>query len=129
MTTVMRRFQLLIPEREEHWVVADLVGKGRHVRTVPMPGWVKGAVDEWTSAAGISGGTIFRRINKKGKVWEPGITSKAIWHMVKAAAKRGGLQNLALHDSHRTCARLCHLADGELEQIQYLLGHVSVQTT
>lgn len=27
------------------------------------------------------------------------------------------------------CARLCHLADGELEQIQFLLGHVSVQTT
>src|SRR5450432_2380870 len=26
--------------REEHWVVADLIGKGKHVRTVPMPGWV-----------------------------------------------------------------------------------------
>ena len=29
----------------------------------------------------------------------------------------------------RTCARLCHLAGGELEQIQFLLGHASVQTT
>ena len=29
----------------------------------------------------------------------------------------------------RTCARLCHLSGGELEQIQFLLGHVSVQTT
>jgi len=28
-----------------------------------------------------------------------------------------------------TCARLCHLAGGELEQIQFLLGHASVQTT
>jgi len=26
-------------------------------------------------------------------------------------------------------ARLCHVAGGELEQIQFLLGHVSVQTT
>jgi site-specific recombinase XerD len=26
-------------------------------------------------------------------------------------------------------ARLCHQAGGELEQIQFLLGHVSVQTT
>jgi hypothetical protein len=25
--------------------------------------------------------------------------------------------------------RLCHSAEGELEQIQFLLGHVSVQTT
>ena len=27
------------------------------------------------------------------------------------------------------CARLCHLAGGELEQIQFLLGHASVETT
>jgi integrase len=26
-------------------------------------------------------------------------------------------------------ARLCHLAGGELDQIQFLLGHVSIQTT
>jgi integrase len=36
---------------------------------------------------------------------------------------------LAPHDLRRTCARLCHLADGELDQIQFLLGHVSIQTT
>jgi hypothetical protein len=36
---------------------------------------------------------------------------------------------LAPHDLRRTCARLCHQAGGELEQIQFLLGHVSVQTT
>jgi len=29
----------------------------------------------------------------------------------------------------RTCARLCHAAGGELEQIQFLLGHISIQTT
>jgi integrase len=32
-------------------------------------------------------------------------------------------------DLRRTCARLCHDAGGELDQIQFLLGHVSVQTT
>jgi integrase len=36
---------------------------------------------------------------------------------------------LALHDLRRMCARLCHLAGGELEQIRFLLGHVSVQAT
>jgi site-specific recombinase XerD len=29
----------------------------------------------------------------------------------------------------RTCARLCQASGGELEQIQMLLGHVSIQTT
>ena len=33
------------------------------------------------------------------------------------------------HDCRRTCARLCHAAGGALEQIQFLLGHVSVETT
>jgi site-specific recombinase XerD len=38
-------------------------------------------------------------------------------------------RTIAPHDLRRTCARLCHQAGGELEQIQFLLGHVSVQTT
>jgi integrase len=33
------------------------------------------------------------------------------------------------HDLRRSCARLCHVAGGELEQIQFSLGHISVQTT
>src|SRR5882724_5592476 len=50
--------------REERWVIADLIGKGKHIRTVPVPLWAKRAVDEWTIAAGIHGGTIFRRVNR-----------------------------------------------------------------
>jgi integrase len=49
--------------------------------------------------------------------------------VAKAAAKRAAIKELAPHDLRRTCARLCHLAGGELEQIQFLLGHASVQTT
>ncbi len=115
--------------REEHWVIADLIGKGKHIRTVPVPAWAKRAVDEWTEAVWISTGLIFRRVNRFGRMWGEGITPKAIWHVVKAAALRAGIQSLAPHDLRRTCARLCHLAGGELEQIQFLLGHASVQTT
>jgi len=35
----------------------------------------------------------------------------------------------ALASCRSTCARLCHEAGAELEQIQFLLGHFSVQTT
>ena len=77
----------------------------------------------------FNGGTIFRRVSRLGKIWGDGITPKAIWHIVKGAAKRAGIKDLAPHDLRRTCARLCHLAGGELEQIQFLLGHASVQTT
>jgi len=43
-----------IQQREEHWVVADLVGNAGHVRTVPIPHWVKSAIDAW-AAAGQAG--------------------------------------------------------------------------
>jgi integrase len=131
----LRRGELLaltlesIQQREEHWVIADLVGKGGHVRTVPIPQWVQSAVDAWTTAAAITGGRVFRAINKAGRTWGDGMSPKVLWDVVRVAAAHAGIEKLAPHDLRRTCARLCHLAGGELEQIQFLLGHVSVQTT
>ena len=107
--------------REQRWGIADLIGKGKHIRIVSVPLWVKQAVDE-TTAAGINGGAIFRQVNRLGKIWGEGITPKAVWHVVRAAAKKADIKGLAPHDLRRTCARLCHLAGGELEQIQFLLG-------
>src|SRR2546430_6162665 len=91
--------------REEHWVIADLIGKGKHIRTVPVPAWAKHIVDEWTDAASIRTGALFRRVGRLGKIWGASLTPKAIWHIVKAAAKRGDIKNLAPHDLRRTCAR------------------------
>jgi integrase len=52
-----------------------------------------------------------------------------VWHVVKEFAAKIGVTKLAPHDLRRSCARLCRAAGGELEQIHFLLGHVSVQTT
>src|SRR4029077_2486691 len=118
-----------LQQREEHWAIVDLVGKGGHVRTVPVPDWVRSELDDWLAAAAIERGKLFRRVNRVGTVWEDGMTVKAVWHIVKESAKTIGVANLAPHDLRLTCARLCHASGGELEQIQFLLGHVSVQTT
>jgi len=118
-----------VQQREERWVIADLLGKGGHVGTVPMPHRVKASLDDWTAAAGLRQGRAFRAINKAGRVRGEGMTAKVIWDVVKAAARHAGIEKLAPHDLRRTCARLCPLAGGELDQIQFLLGHVSIQTT
>jgi integrase len=118
-----------LQQREEHWVIADLVGKGNHVRTVPVPSWVKEAVDSWTTAAGVSTGPVFRAINKAKRIATKRFSPKVIWSVVRAGSSKCGLDRIAPHDLRRTCARLCHEAGGELEQIQFLLCHVSVQTT
>jgi integrase len=131
----LRRGELLalrvasIQLREEHWVIADLLGKAGHIRTVPIPGWVKAAVDAWREASDVSEGTLFRSINKTGRVWGNGMTPKVLWEVVREVAVRAGIEKLAPHDLRRTCARLRHLAGGALDQIQFLLGHVSIQTT
>ena len=57
------------------------------------------------------------------------MTPKVLWDVVRAAAAGADIEKLAPHDLRRTCARLCHLAGGELDQIRFLLGHVSIQTT
>ncbi len=118
-----------LQQREEHWVIADLVGKGGHVRTVPVPSWVKAAVDDWLNAAEVNAGPVFRAINKAQRLGKSAFSPKVIWGVVKAGSSKCSLENVAPHDLRRTCARLCHEAGGELEQIQFLLGHVSVQTT
>lgn len=131
----LRRGELLgltlesLQQGEEHWVISDVVSKGGHVRTVPVPAWVKATVDAWTTAVGIQHGRVFRATNKAGRVWGDGMTPKVIWEVVRAAAARADIEKLAPHDLRRTCARLCHLAGGELDEIQFLLGHVSIQTT
>jgi site-specific recombinase XerD len=118
-----------LQQREEHWAIVDLVGKGGHIRTVPVPDWVKEAIDDWLTAAGVSQGRIFRRVSWRGVVGGRDVTEKVVWHIVRQYAKELGLLKLAPHDLRRSCARLCYGAGGELEQIQFLLGHMSVQTT
>lgn len=118
-----------LQQREDHWAIVDLKGKGGHTRTVPMPGWVKAVLDEWLQAANLNAGKLFRRVNKCGSAWGDGLTEKAVWHVVREHARKASIERLAPHDLRRTCARLCHSAGGELEQIQFLLGHVSIQTT
>src|SRR5436190_10129249 len=52
-----------IQSRESRWCIVDLVGKHARIRTVPVPTWVKVAIDAWTSAASISQGQVFRSVN------------------------------------------------------------------
>src|SRR6516164_842914 len=118
-----------IQMRQGHGVVVDLIGKGGHIRTVPIPEWVKAALDQWTLAAKVTDGRIFRAVARTDKVWGKGISQNVVWYVVKICCQRAGLEHIAPHDLRRTCAKLCHSNGGELEQIQFLLGHASVQTT
>jgi integrase len=115
--------------REGRWVLADLEGKGRRVRTVAVPIWIKHGINAWMTAAGIEEGRLLRSIRKGGKKIGDQLSDWAVWSVVEQAAKEIGIEQFGAHDLRRTCAKLCRKAGGDLEQIKFLLGHSSIQTT
>jgi integrase len=68
-----------LQQREGHWAIVNLSGKGGHVRTVPVPDWVYCELSTWMEAAGIKGGRVFRRVSSAGKSWGDGVTQKLAW--------------------------------------------------
>jgi integrase len=118
-----------VQQRDGRWCIVDLVGKHGRVRTIPMPTWVKVATDAWTSAAGVADGYVFRPVNRGGQTQGDGLSEKVVWQLLQGYATAAGVPGIAPHDLRRSCAKMCRAAGGELEQIQLLLGHASVQTT
>jgi integrase len=58
-----------IQQREGRWVLADLEGEGRRIRTVvAILIWVKQGIKAWMTAAGIEDGRLLRSVSKSGKI-------------------------------------------------------------
>jgi site-specific recombinase XerD len=118
-----------VQQRDGRWCIVDLVGKHGRVRTVPMPTWVKVAIDVWTAQAAVVTGRVFRPVHRGDRVRGDALSEKVVWQLLQRYAEAAGVKGIAPHDLRRTCAKLCRAAGGELEQIQLLLGHASIQTT
>jgi integrase len=118
-----------LQQRDGRWCIVDLVGKHGRVRTAPMPTWVKVAIDAWATPADVTTGHVFRSVNRADRVVSDGLGEKVVWQLIRPYAETAGVPGIAPHDLRRTCAKLCRAGGGELEQIQLLLGHASVQTT
>ena len=84
--------------RDDHWGIVDLFGKGGHIRSMPVPDWVKSVIDRWTEAAQIESGSLFRCVTKYGTVWGEKITEKVSWHVVRKYASQSELGKIAPHD-------------------------------
>src|SRR3977135_646290 len=75
-----------IQQREGRWVLADLEGKGRRIRTVAVPIWVKQGINAWMTAAGIEDGRLLRSVSKSGKVNRDSLSDWAVWSIVEQVA-------------------------------------------
>ena len=117
-----------LQQREEHWAIVDLFGNGDRIRTVPVPDWVRSELDGWLAAAAIDRGRLLRRVDKSTDVGN-GMTVKAVWHIVKESPDL-----LEWRSWRRTICGGPVLGSATHREaswggFQFLLGHVSVQTT
>src|SRR5258708_35275421 len=67
-----------IQQRDGRWCIVDLVGKHGRVRTVPMPSWAKGAIDAWTSPAGLTSGGVLRAVDRGDRVWGESLSGQYV---------------------------------------------------
>ena len=108
--------------------MVDIEGKGRRLRSGPVPSWTKAWIDGWTSAASIVSGRLFRAVSQGGEVEGAGLTPQAVYLIMRGYAEQLGLP-IAPHDLRRAFAQLAHRGRSPIEQIQLSLGHESILTT
>src|SRR6202171_5159724 len=90
-----------IQQRDSRWCIVDLVGKHGRVRTIPMPTWVKVAIDAWTAAAGVAEGNVFRPVNRADQPQGAALSEKVVWQLLQPYATAAGVPGIAPHDLRR----------------------------
>ena len=115
------------------WLVFS--GKGDKTRRVKCHDILYKSLHDWTSAAGIEQGAIFRSVNKGDKVnghlLDTGSIARVVneYGAIAKLAPLGGENQLSPHDLRRTCARNAYDNGAGLLLIQSMLGHADPKTT
>jgi integrase len=118
-----------IQMRDGRWVIVDIVGKRNKLRSVAIPTWAKVAIDAWADRAGISSGRLFRAISRGGNLQGETMTPQALYKLVNEYSRKVLGFTIAPHDLRRSCAKIAKEHGAPMDQIQFMLGHKSIQTT
>ncbi len=78
-----------------------LLAKQGRVRTVPIPTWTKVAIGGWISAVGLTGGPVFRPVNRRDTISGERLSEKVVWQLLRPYAESAGLAGIAPHDLRR----------------------------
>lgn len=117
-----------IQKQNGNWFLTKIVGSRGEVRSVVIPNWTKKALDAWLEISGVTAGALIRAVDRLGNVADRSISSYTVLPLVTEYGRSIGI-DVKPRDLRRTCAQLCRTEGGELEQIQLLLGHASIETT
>lgn len=133
----------------DRMILADVLGKGGRIRTLPVPEWARRDIDGWHEALILhfdrdayaaeqgesetqGGGPILRSLvgSKHGYSYRPcrPLTDSGVESIIAKFGASLGI-HLGAHDLRRTMAKLMRDAGIPLEQIQFMLGHTHLLTT
>jgi integrase len=90
-----------LQQREEHWVIADLIGKAAHIRTVSGAGLGQSGCRSLAQVGGDHPRADLPVRDQEGIGLGRGNHRKSIWHIVKENAGRAGIAKLSPHDCRR----------------------------
>jgi len=129
-----------IQQRNENWLIVDLVGKGNKTRSIHIPPWTMLAINDWRNATGLKSGKILRAVSKSdqltgsvitrgGTKTDGGVSSQAIYNVIKQVAAAADMPELGPHSLRRTWAKRAYRQGYPIDQIRITLGHESIRTT
>jgi integrase len=129
-----------IQQRNDKWLIVNLVGKGDKTRSVHIAPWVLAAINNWKNATGLESGKVLRAVSKSdyltgsvktrgGGMTDGGISNQAIYSIIKTAAAAIDMPDLGPHSLRRTWARRAYKQGFPIDQIRITLGHESIRTT
>jgi hypothetical protein len=110
-----------LQRREDHWAIVDLVGKGGHVRTVPVPEWVNGSSMNGSQQPELPTGTCFAACAVREPYGATESRKSCVARRENAREEIADSQTRAARLSSRA-PRFCHSAGGELETDSILAG-------
>lgn len=109
-------------------VLADVLGKGKKLRTAPLPSWAWQTMAKWLLVApGAPDGPLLRSYTPTGELNGRLTIDGAYWIVKQYAAKLD--IRMAPHDLRRSFGRAAVRGGADVSQVQIALGHASLATT
>lgn len=104
-------------------------GKGRKARTSYVTNGALTALQAWLVVRGLKDGALFVSIRKGGHMSAQGLTSQAVYNILKGRATQAGVKDFSPHDFRRTFVSEMLDRGADIVTVQKLAGHASSSTT
>jgi len=106
-------------------------GKGQKERLVPLPRGAREALAQWLGVRGTEPGPLFLAVSKgkTGRILSRGISSQALYTILRRRQRQAGLKAFSPHDMRRSYVSNSLEAGADVGLIQKNAGHSSVETT